>query len=106
MSSDYEQRVGQALEQDLRDLDMTINEIAPVPGALPNQTVSAHVATAAAAGQRWACVFCAFLSWAVQRDHCGATLRGDPVPWWVYPRAAFWFAVGLLGVPVLAWWLV
>ena len=100
--TDRPEQIAAAAEQLLRDGDVLVNELAPVSGALPNQTVSDHVALAAMAGKPWACWFCAFLSWAVQKDHCAHTLDDSPVPWTVYPRAAFWFVL-ILGSPFWIW---
>jgi hypothetical protein len=95
-------QISEAAETLLRDGDVLVNEIAPIPGAKPNQTVSDHDAEEAAAGRTWAVWLCAFLSWAVEKDHCAATRRGDPTPWTVYPRALLWFAILL---PISPIWL-
>jgi hypothetical protein len=98
-----EQQIAESTERLLRDLDEEVNELAPVPGALPNQTVSDHVALAAKSGAKWGCLFCTFLSLTVQRDHCAETLKPNGImPWHVYPRASAMFLV-ILSMPALIW---
>lgn len=92
MSESYGQRVAEAIEAEARDADVLVDVIA-IPESLPGETVSHHVARLAASGDRFGCVMCWFLNWAVQRSHCQVTLDGGLMPWWVYPRAAFWFAL-------------
>jgi len=99
-----EQQIAESTERLLRDLDEEVNELAPVPGALPDQTVSDHVALAAKSGATWGHLFCIFLSWTVQKDHCAVTLADGPMPWHVYPRALAMF-LGILGMPLWIWLL-
>lgn len=73
-------------------------EISALTGGVANQTVSMRVALAAKLGKRWAIAFCAFLSAAVQCDHCQVTLDGGLIPWWAFVRAAICFAVVIGGV--------
>jgi hypothetical protein len=55
-------------------------------------TISLHVALEAKAGKKWACLFCKFLSWLVQRDHCQDQLDNVPMQLDNYIRAL----IGLL----------
>lgn len=88
----YAENVGKDTEALARDMDA---EISAITGGVANQTVSMRVALAAQRGERWAIAFCQFLSVAVQCDHCRVTLDGGPMPWWVFVRAAIWFAVAI-----------
>jgi hypothetical protein len=100
---DYESRVADAVEAEARGVDVIVNEIA-LPGSAPNETVSTHVARLAAAGNRWGCIACKFLDWAVEKNHCANTLSAtsghSPVS--VYIRAGLWFAAGffLIGLGI------
>ena len=89
------QQIDEAAEQLLRDMDVMVDKLAPIGDTLPNETVSGHVAREAAAGKHWACVFCKFLSWGVERDHCEDTLAGDVMPWWVVGAAALLAGAGI-----------
>jgi hypothetical protein len=104
----YITRLGSALAQWLRDGDVLVNEAASVdlPDTAKDQTVSSHVALLDRDGNWFGCVFCKFLDIAVQPHHCELMATSTPSPWWVYPRAAFWFLTILVGLPWLAWRLL
>lgn len=46
------------------------------PATKRNQTISEHAAEAQTQKRLWGCVLCQWLSWTVERNHCGKTLRG------------------------------
>jgi hypothetical protein len=69
-------------------------------GAL-NQTVSMRCALAQRDGKRWGCLACAFLSWAVQKNHCTDQFSDAPAPALVYVRAGIAFGVGIAAVAAL-----
>lgn len=105
------QRIEQAGDKLLRDMDAMVNEVV-FPNAEPDQTVSDDVATMALATD--VCRLCReigeaacwFLDWACQRDHCKVTLANGPMPWTLYARAAFWFAVFPVSITIVAGRLV
>lgn len=80
--------------------DMFINVLT---GGAIDQTVSYRVAKAAGwgpngkqqPGRKWACYFCVFLTWFVQRDHCADQFNTAPTPWFDMIRAGICFAVGI-----------
>ena len=105
--SDRIERIEGAAETFLRDGDVLANQLV-FPTAQAGQTVSDDVATLDQPTD--ACRVCVeigeaacwFLGWAVQRDHCAETLSDDPVPWTVYPRAAFWFVLAPVSIAIVA----
>ncbi len=99
----YWARLLAALEAWLRDGDVLVNEVTSVDLAdtKPDQTVSDHVAELARDRSRFGTFMCALLSFTVQYDHCGATLRGEAIPFVVYLRALLMFVVVLAVIPIL-----
>lgn len=83
------------LETNGYQFDCAVNALT---GGARNQTVSLRAALGQRAGRRGWCLFCAFLSLAVQRNHCALQLAGQPSPSLAYVRAGIAFAVafGLL----------
>jgi hypothetical protein len=69
--------------------DMMLNAIL---GGEAGQTLSYRAAVDAEARKPFWCLFCHFLSWWVQRDHCADQLTGIGMDDWQYLRAF----VGLL----------
>jgi len=61
------------LRRVLVGLDMWANTIA---GGQPGDTMSYRAAVDAAAGDKFACIFCRFLD-LFQKDHCALTLAAD-----------------------------
>jgi hypothetical protein len=74
------------------EFDVAVNVLT---GGQLGQTVSLRVAEAERAGKLWGCLFCQFLSEAVQKDHCALQFTNKPSPWTVYVRAGIAFAVGI-----------
>ena len=74
------------------EFDTAINVLT---GGQLGQTVSLRVAEAERAGKEWGCLFCWFLDWAVQRNHCALQFSKTPSPWTVYVRAGIAFAIGI-----------
>lgn len=70
-------------------------------GGVAGQTISMRAALAQKLGTPWACVFCRFLSWLVQRDHCQDQLTSVPMTDPEYAKAAGGLIVlaGLLVAP-------
>jgi hypothetical protein len=89
---------GRYLERCGVEFDTAVNVLA---GGQLGQTVSLRVAIAARAGKRWGCVFCWFLNWAVQRNHCALQFQNVPSPVLTYIRAGVAFGVGILSVIAL-----
>jgi hypothetical protein len=88
------------LEANAVNFDVTINGLL---GGKPGQTLSLRAAIGAGwtaegrTGPRkpgW-CLFCRFLSIAVQRGHCRLQFSSAPSPIETYVRAAIGFAVGI-----------
>jgi hypothetical protein len=73
----------------------TDTEINVATGGDLGQTVSMRAALAQRAGKRWGCLFCWFLSIAVQHDHCADQFISQPTPGSVYVRAAIAFVVAI-----------
>jgi hypothetical protein len=69
--------VNDDLERAGRALDEAENAL--LLGGSPSQTISFHATTAAASGQWWGRALCWWMSMTVHRDHCGKTLRGEPM---------------------------
>jgi hypothetical protein len=67
-------------------------------GGQLGQTVSYRVAVAARDGKRWGCIFCWFLSWAVQKNHCALQFEKGPSPVSTYIRAGIAFATAFLAL--------
>jgi hypothetical protein len=74
------------------EFDTAVNVLT---GGNLGQTVSLRVAEAQRAGKLYGCVFCWFLNWAVQPNHCQLQFTTKPSPWTVYVRAGIAFAVGI-----------
>ena len=85
----YIANVATDAERIARDGDALANALA---GGAADETVSVRVAQDARR-HAWARWGCAALSLLVQPDHCAAVRRPDPLPGWVYARAAVCFAV-------------
>lgn len=83
---------GQYLERCGIEFDTAVNVLT---GGQLGQTVSYRVAVAARAGKRWGCVFCWFLNWAVQRNHCALQFVNVPSTVMTYLRAGVAFGVGI-----------
>lgn len=74
------------------EFDTAVNVLT---GGKLGQTVSLRVAEAQRAGKLYGCLFCWFLNWAVQENHCALQFTTKPSPWTVYVRAGIAFAVGI-----------
>ncbi len=84
------------------EFDVAVNVLA---GGDLGQTVSYRVAVAAREGRRIGCLFCWFLDWAVQRNHCERQFGNDPAGPLTFVRAGVAFGVGglsLLGIGHMA----
>ncbi len=101
----YLSNVAADAESLARDGDALVNAIVGGPA---DETVSVRASNDARSGWRLARWFCAALSLLVQPDHCAAVRRPDPLPWWVYVRAAVCFAgIAVAMHPTwrwIAWW--
>ncbi len=80
--------------------------ICVLTGGPLGETVSMRAALAAEHGQRWGVILCLVLSYAVQRDHCRATLSSAPSPWFVYVRAGIAFGVAIGAVSAMVFSLL
>jgi len=74
------------------EFDTAINVLT---GGQLGQTVSYRVAVAQEDGKRWGCVFCQFLNWAVQRNHCALQFTDQPSTPLTFIRAGVAFGVGI-----------
>lgn len=79
------------------EFDIAVNVLT---GGNLGETVSYRCAVAQRNGKAWGCVMCAFLSWAVQHNHCPEQFTNDPTPAVDMIRAGIAFLVG--GTAVLA----
>jgi hypothetical protein len=74
------------------EFDISINVLT---GGKLGQTVSYRVADADREGKRWGCVFCWFLYYFVQPDHCALQFVKGPSTFWTYIRAGIAFGVAI-----------
>ena len=83
-------------------VDETINVLT---GGQSGMTVSMRAAIGAGyradgrTGERKAgwCLFCTFLSWVVQRNHCADQFVPGPTDWRTWIRAGIAFSIGIFG---------
>lgn len=83
----------QYLERCGIEFDTAVNVLT---GGDLGQTVSYRMAVAAREGRRIGCLFCWFLDWAVQKNHCSLQFDAGPNRPLTFMRAGIAFGVGFL----------
>lgn len=88
------------------EFDIAVNVLT---GGELGQTVSYRAAVAQRDGKRWGCIFCWFLNYAVQRNHCPLQFVKQPANLASFIRAGVAFGVGAAAAAMTvegAWHLI